>query len=149
MGVVGELFHWVVDVWSLAVDGSGSPLQVMDFTLVFMRLLLFCGGSGFFPLSMAEKYWLLYCSPAGVRYDNGLAKWLQCWFLSFVLCARNYLCLMWMDATWVGRDSVPHLGYVDWPLAGPVPFCEMWQWVVNKGSSLDFLMHLIVGVPYS
>jgi hypothetical protein len=25
----------------------------------------------------------------------------------------------------------------------------MWQWVVNKGSLLDFLMHLIVGVPYN
>ena len=98
------MFDWVVGVWSLAVDGSGSPPQVMGFASVLMRLLLICGGSGVFPLSMAEKYWPLYCSPAGVRYDEGLAERLQRWFLSFMLCACNYLRLMLMDATWVGRS---------------------------------------------
>ena len=80
-GVVGDLFDWVVGVWSLAVDGSGSPPQVMGFTSVLMRFLLICGGSGVFPLSMAKKYWPLYCSPAGVRHDEGLAERLQCRFL--------------------------------------------------------------------
>ncbi len=112
MGVVGDLFDWVVDVWSSAVDGSGLPPQVMDFALVLMRFLLICGGSEVFPLSMAKKYWPSYCSAAGVRYDEGLAERLQRRFLSFMLCARNYLRLMWMDATWVGRDPVPRLGYV-------------------------------------
>jgi hypothetical protein len=68
---------------------------------------------------------------------------------AIMLCARNYLCLMWMDVTWAGKDSVPRLGYVEWPLAGPDPFCKVWWWVVNKGSLLDFLMHLIIGVPYN
>ncbi len=54
-----------------------------------------------------------------------------------------------MDATWVGRDPVPRLGYVEWPLACPAPFREVWQRVVNKGSLLDFLLHSIVGVPYN
>ncbi len=74
MGVVGDLFNWVVGVWSLAVDGSGSPPQVTDFTSVLMQFLLICGGLGVFPLSMAEKYWPLYCSPADVRYDDGLVE---------------------------------------------------------------------------
>ena len=75
---------------------------------------------------MAEKYWPLRCSPAGVRYDEGLAERLQRRFLSFMLCARNNVRLMWMDATWVGSNPVPHVGYVEWPLAGPAPFCEVW-----------------------
>ena len=147
-GVVGDLLEWVVGVRSSVSDGAGSPPQVMGFASVFMRFLLVCGGSGVFPLSMAEKYWPSYCSPAGVRCDEGLAERLQRRFLSFMLCARNYLRLMWMDATWVGRDPVPRLGYVEWPLTGPAPFREVWRRVVNKGSLLDFLMHLVVGVPY-
>jgi hypothetical protein len=43
-----------------------------------------------------------------------------------------------MDATWVGKDSVSHLGYEEWPLAGPVSFCDVWWQVVSEGSSLDF-----------
>jgi hypothetical protein len=62
-----------------------------------------------------------------------------------MLCARNYMRLMWLDATWVGRESVPCLG---WPLAGPVPFREVWHQVVPAGSQLDFLMHSVIGVPY-
>ena len=54
-----------------------------------------------------------------------------------------------MDATWVGRDPVPRLGYVEWPLTGPTPFREVWQRVVNKGSSLELLMHSVVGVAYN
>jgi hypothetical protein len=69
-----DLLVWVVGVWSLAVDGSGLPPQVMDFTLVLMQFLLICSSSGVFPLSMAEKYWPSYCSPAGVQYDGGLAE---------------------------------------------------------------------------
>ncbi len=55
-GVVGDLFDWVVGVWSLAVDGTGLPPQVMGFASVLMRFLLICDGSGVFPLSMVEKY---------------------------------------------------------------------------------------------
>jgi hypothetical protein len=56
--------------------------------------------------------------------------------------------LMWLDATWVGRESVPCLGYETWPLADPIPFCEVWHRLVSAGSQLDFLMHLVVGVLY-
>jgi hypothetical protein len=56
--------------------------------------------------------------------------------------------LMWLDATWVGRESVPCPGCERWPLAGPVPFCEVWGWVVSAGSQLDSLMHSVIGVPY-
>jgi hypothetical protein len=99
---------------------------------------------------MAEKYWPLCCSPAGVRYDERSVERLHCHFLSFMLCACNYLRLMWMDATWVGSNPLPCLSYEEWTLAGPgAHFHEVWRQVVNKGSSLDFLMHSIVGVPYN
>jgi hypothetical protein len=74
MGVVGDLLEWVVGVWSSVVDGTGSPPQVMGFASVLMQFLLICGGSGVFPLSMAKNYWPLYCSPAGVRCDEGLVE---------------------------------------------------------------------------
>jgi hypothetical protein len=64
-----------------------------------------------------------------------------------MLCACN-IRLMWLDATWVCRESVPRLGYERWLLAGPVPFPEVWRWLVSAGSQLDFLMHSVVGVPY-
>ncbi len=147
-GVVADLPYWVVGVWSSAGDGAGLYEQLMDFSSVLMRFLLVCGGSGVFPLHLADKYWPFYQSPAGVQYDAGLAKRLQCCFLSFMLCAHNYMRLMWLDATWVGRESLPCLGYERWPLAGPIPFCEVWRWVVSAGFQLDFLMHLVIGVPY-
>jgi hypothetical protein len=50
---------------------------------------------------------------------------------------------------WVGRDPVSWLGYDEWPLVGPVSFCKVWRQVVLKGSSLDFLMHSSIGVPYN
>jgi hypothetical protein len=146
-GVVADLLNWVVGIWSSAGGGVGSHPQVMEFASVLMRFLLVCGGSGVFPLHLADKYWPCYQSPAGVQYDVGLAERLQRPFLSFMLCACNKLCLMWLDATWVGRESVPHLGYKRWPFSGPVPFREMWCRVVSAGSQLDFLMHLVVGVP--
>jgi hypothetical protein len=55
---------------------------------------------------------------------------------------------MWLDATRVGRESVPHLGYERWPLVGPTPFHEVWHRVVSSGSQLDLLMHSVIGVPY-
>jgi hypothetical protein len=103
---------------------------------------------GVFPLYLADKYWPCYQSPAGVQYDAGSAERLQRCFLSFMLCTCNYMRLMWLDATWVDRESVPHLGYERWPLAGPAPFCEVWRRVVSSGSQLDFLMHSVIGVPY-
>ncbi len=147
-GVVADLLNWVVGIRSSAGDGAGPRPQVMEFASVLMRFLLVYGGLGVFPLYLADKYWPCYQSPAGVQYDVGLAKRLQRRFLSFMLCARNYMRLMWLDATWVGRESVPCLGYERWPLAGPAPFHEVWRWVVSSGSQLDFLMHLVIGVPY-
>ncbi len=144
---MADQLGWFVGVWSSADDGVGLHLQVMDVVLVLMRFLLVCGGSGVFPLHLADKYWPCYRSPAGVQYDAGLAKRLQCRFLSFMLCACNYMRLMWLNATWVGRESVSCLGYERWPLAGPISFCEVWCWVVSEGSQLDFLMHLVIGVP--
>jgi hypothetical protein len=85
MGVVADLLDWVVGVWSSADDGAGSYPQVMDFSSVLMRFLLVCGGSGVFPLHLADKYWPCYQSPAGVQYDVGLAERLQHCFLSFML----------------------------------------------------------------
>ncbi len=111
---------------------------------MLMRFLLVCGGLGVFPLYLADKYWPCYQSPTGVQYDAGLAESLQCCFLSFMLSARNYMPLMWLDATWVGRKSVPCLGYERWPSAGPAPFREVWRQVVSSGSQLDFLMHSVM-----
>ncbi len=97
---------------------------------------------------MADRYWPCYHSPAGVQYDAGLAERLLHHFLSYMLCTCNYLHLMWMDDMWVGRESVPCLGYERWPLADSVPFCEVWRRVVSEGSQLDFLMNSVFGVPY-
>jgi hypothetical protein len=83
-----------------------------------------------------------------VQYDAGLAERLQYCFLSFMRCACNYIRLMWLDAMWVGRESVPCLGYERWPLAGPDPFHEVWHWVVSESCQLDFLMPLVIGIPY-
>jgi hypothetical protein len=147
-GVVADLFDWFLGVWYSADDGGGLHLQVMDFASVLMRFLLVCGGSGVFPLHLADDYWPCYCSPASMQYDAGLAERLQHCFLSFILYAHIYLSLMWLDATWVGRDSVPCLGYERWPLASPVPFREVWCPMVSEDSQLDFLMHSVIGVPY-
>jgi hypothetical protein len=55
-GKMAELLDWVVDVLVLlAVDEGSLPLQVMSFALVLMRCQLICGGSGVFPLCLAEK----------------------------------------------------------------------------------------------
>jgi hypothetical protein len=97
---------------------------------------------------LADKYWPCYQSPAGVQYDAGLVKRLQHRFLSFMLCACNYMHMMWLDATWVSRESVPCLGYERWPLVSPAPFREVWHRVVSPGSQLDFLMHSVSIVPY-
>ncbi len=58
--VVADLLDWVVGVQSLVVDEGGSLLQVVDFVSVPMQFLLVCGGSGFFALHLAEKYWPSY-----------------------------------------------------------------------------------------
>ena len=147
-GVVADLLNWVVGVRSSAGDGAGSRPQVMEFASVLMRFLLVCGGLRGFPLYLADKYWPCYQSPAGVQYDAGSVERLQRCFLSFMLCAHNYMRLMWLDATWVGRDSVPCLGYERWPLVGPAPFREVWHRVVSPDSQLDFMMHSVIGVPY-
>ncbi len=101
--MLADLLDWVVGVSSSAGDGAGPRLEVMEFASVLMRFLLICGGLGVFPLYLADKYWPCYQSPAGVQYDAGLVERLQRCFLSFMLCTRNYLRLMWLDATWVGR----------------------------------------------
>jgi hypothetical protein len=93
-GVVADLLDWVVGAWFSAGDGAGLHRQVMDFASVLMRFLLVCGGSGAFPLHLADKYWPCYQSPAGVQYDAGLAERLRHSFLSFMLCACNYMRLM-------------------------------------------------------
>jgi hypothetical protein len=143
--VVADFLDWVVGVWSLVVDEGGLHLQVMDFPSILMQFLLVSGGSGVFPFHLAENYCHSYCSPAGVQYDEGLVKRLQYCFLLYMICAWNYLCLMWRNAAWVGRDSVSHLGYEEWPLADPASFCKVARWAVSKGSSLDFIMHSIIG----
>jgi hypothetical protein len=148
MGGVAALLDWFVGIWSSTDDGGCLHPQVMDFASVLMRFLLVCGRSGVFPLHLADKYWPCYHSPAGVQYNAALVERLQHCFLSFMLCARNYLHLMWLDATWVGRESVPRLGYERWPLDGSIPFFEVWCWVMSEGSQLDFLMHLVIGNPY-
>ncbi len=148
MEMVANLLDWFVGVWSSMVDEGGLHPQVIDFASVLMQCLLVCGGSGVFPLHLADRYWPSYHSPAGVQYDVDLVERLQHRFLSYMLCACNYLRFMWMDATWVGRESVPHLGYEEWPLAGSDPLCEVWRQVVSEGSQLDFLMHSVIGVPY-
>ncbi len=49
---------------------------------------------------------------------------------------------------WVGRESVPCLGYEKWPLAGPVPLREVLCRVVSEGSQLNFLMHSVISIPH-
>jgi hypothetical protein len=130
------------------VFGLPQLMGVVHNASVLMRFLLVCGGSGVFPLHLADRYWPSYHSPAGVQNNVRLVERLQHCFLSYIFCTCNYLCLKWMDAMWVGRESVPCLGYERWPLAGPIPFCEVWRWVVSEGSHLDFLMNSVIGVPY-
>ena len=36
-----------------------------------------------------------------------------------------------------------------WPLDVPVSFRRVWWCVVSKGSSLDFLIHSVIGAPCS
>ncbi len=98
-GMVADLLDWVVGVWTFTGNGAGLHPQVMDFASMLMRFLLVCGGSGVFPLHLAGKYWPCYQSPAGVQYDMGLAERLQHCFLSFMLCACNYVCLMWLGVS--------------------------------------------------
>jgi hypothetical protein len=108
-GVVADLLDWFVGVQSSADDGGGLHPQVMDFASVLMRFLwvLVCGGSGAFPLYLADKYWICYRSPAGVQYDVELAERLQRCFLSFMLCACNYLRSMWLDVVgWQGISAL-------------------------------------------
>jgi hypothetical protein len=89
-GVVADLFHWVVGVPSYAGDGVGLHPQVMEFASV--RFLLVCGGSGVFPLHLADKYWPCYQSSAGVQYDVGLAERLQRRLLFIhALCLQFYM----------------------------------------------------------
>jgi hypothetical protein len=54
--------------------------------------------------------------------------------LPFVYALRSILRAldMWRDTTWVGRGSMPCLGYDVWPLAGPVSSCWVWRWVVSE-----------------
>ncbi len=97
--MVAKLLDWFVGIWASAVDEGGLHPQVMGSTLVLLQFLLVCSGSGVFPLYLADKYWPSYCSPIGVQYDVGLAERMQHRFLLYMLCARIYLRLMWMDAT--------------------------------------------------
>ncbi len=90
-GLVADLLKRAVGVWSSAGGGVGLHPQMMEFASVLMRFLLVCGGSGVFPLHLADKYWPCYQSPAGVQYDVGLVERLQRCFLSFMLCAHNYM----------------------------------------------------------
>jgi hypothetical protein len=85
MNVVADLLNWFIGVRSSALDEGCSHPQVMDFASVLMQFLLVCGGSGVFPLHLAEKYWPFYCSPVGVQYDVGLAERLQRCFLLYML----------------------------------------------------------------
>jgi hypothetical protein len=68
-------------------------------------------------------------------------------FLTFMTCACNYLCLIYMDGIWVGVPLVADLGYgADvWPLASGL-FCKVWGHVMH--SPLNFLLHLVVGAVF-
>jgi hypothetical protein len=72
--MVTNLLDWFVSIWSSAVDNGGSHLQMIDFMSVLMQFLLVCGGSGVFPLHLADKYWPSYRSPPGVQYNVGLVE---------------------------------------------------------------------------
>ena len=65
--------------------------------------------------------------------------------LSFMVCARNYLRLMWMDGEWVGVPLVARLGYAAevWPLARG-SFREVWGRVVGGGGWITFHVHLLI-----
>ena len=83
-GVVGDLLEWVVGVRSSVVDGTGSPPQVMGFASVLMQFLLICGGSGVFPLSMAEKYWPVCGMMRGWRRGCNVGSSHLCFVLAII-----------------------------------------------------------------
>jgi hypothetical protein len=104
-GVVSDLLFWVVGVRGAdALEGGGQtrPQVVMDFGLVLLRFLMICGWRGMFPHYMDESYFLSYFYPwsvdsiGGVTLGAGRAEQLRQMLSAYMLCAHNYLCIMWM-----------------------------------------------------
>ncbi len=108
MGVVADLLDWFVGIWSLADDGGGLHLQVMDFASVLMRFLLVCGGSGVFPLHLDDKCWPCYCSPTDVQYDAGAGREAAA-LLSFIHALRLLLFALDVAGCHVGWQVVSAL----------------------------------------
>ena len=79
-------------------------------------------GGGVVPHYLMDEYFAGVQYPwSGVYYVGNGRLVRLCWmFLHYMLCAGNYLRLMWMDGEWVGVPMVPRLGFDDgvWPLAG-------------------------------
>ncbi len=110
------------------------------------------GGWGMFPHYMDERYFLLDFYPwsvdsiGGVTLRPGWAEQLR-WMLSaYMLCACNYLRIMWMGGGWIGVPVVACLGHDEntWPL-GVGTFQEVWHCVFLPRTPIDFLLHLVLG----
>ncbi len=86
---MADILDWFIGIWPSAVDEGISHLQVMDFASVLMCFLLVCGGSGVFPLYLADKYWPSLHSPTGVQYNAALAERLQHCFLLYGMVQAN------------------------------------------------------------
>jgi hypothetical protein len=100
-----------------ALEGGGQTCpQVMDFGLVLLRFLMICGGRDTFPHYVDEKYFSSDFYPwsvdsiGGVTLGAGRAERLRRMLSSHMLCACNYLCIMWMGGGWIGVPVVVCLG---------------------------------------
>ena len=153
-GVISDLLFWVVGVRGADVlEGGGQTLpQVMGFGLVLLRFLMICGGRDMFPHHFNEKYFSSDFYPwsvdsiGGVTLGAGRAERLRRMLSSYMLCARNYLRIMWMGGGWIGASVSVHLGYDEstWPL-GVGTFREVWHRVFLPRTPIDFLLHSVLG----
>ena len=104
-GVMSDLLFWVVGVHGAdALEGGGQTRpQVMGFGLVLLRFLMICGGRDMFPHYLDEKYFSSDFYPwsvdsiGRVTLGAGRAERLRRMLSSYMLCACNYLCIMWME----------------------------------------------------
>ena len=97
------------------------------------------------PHQMVDDFFVAEQYPwSGVYVGAGLSDRLCRMHLSFMVCARNYLRVLWLDGEWVGVPMVPRLGYSleVWPLARG-SFREVWGRVIGGGWCMCHALLLI------
>ncbi len=147
-GVVSDLLFWVVGIRGAdALEGGGQTRpQVMDFGLVVLRFLMIGCGRDMFPHYEDAKYfssdfypWSVDSIGGVVTLGAGWAERLRRMLSLYMLCARNYLRIMWREGGWIGVPVVVRLGYDEftWPL-GVGTFREVWHRVFLPRTPIDF-----------